>query len=165
MLREHMTTAIAGKEVNITRIIKAPRVLVWRAWTDPVQVAAWWGPQGFTNPHCVWDARPGGAILVHMRGPKDSPFDFVMPMKGKFHEVVAPERLVLTSTAMEDDDGVAQLETHNTITLQEHAEGTKLSVHAVVVKVMPAAQNAINGMQAGWMQSLEKLDAFMGEQA
>jgi uncharacterized protein YndB with AHSA1/START domain len=128
-------------------------------------VAAWWGPQGFTNPHCVWDARPGGAILVHMRGPKGSPFDFVMPMKGTFHEVVAPERLVFTSTAMEDDEGVAQLETHNTITLQQHAEGTKLSVHAVVVKVMPAAQNAINGMEAGWTQSLEKLTVFIGEQA
>jgi uncharacterized protein YndB with AHSA1/START domain len=66
-------------DLVITRIFDAPRELVWKAWTDPKHVDQWWGPHGFTNPLCEWDARPGVKILVHMRGPKGSPFDFDMP--------------------------------------------------------------------------------------
>ena len=57
------------REVTITRIIDAPRELVFKAWTDPKHMAQWWGPRYFTNPICEMDVRPGGAILIHMRGP------------------------------------------------------------------------------------------------
>jgi len=158
-----MTTEKSKHDLVLTRIFDTPRALVWKAWTDPKQIAQWWGPHGFTNPLCVWDARPGGCILVHMRGPAGSQFDFVMPMKGRFHEVVAPERLVFTSTALEDAAGNAQLETHNTITFTEHNGKTTLTLHAKVVKAMPAAAGAIAGMEQGWSQSLEKLSAFLQE--
>lgn len=100
-----------------------------------------------------------------MRGPAGSAFDTVLPMKGMFHEVAAPGRLVFTSTAMEDAAGHPQLETHNTITFEEYNGKTRLTLHAKVVKAMPAAAGAIAGMEQGWGQSLEKLTAFLAESA
>ena len=55
-------------------------------------MAQWWGPKGFTNPFCELDARPGGAIRIHMRAPDG----VVFPMTGRFREVAEPERLVFT---------------------------------------------------------------------
>ncbi len=57
-----------GREINLTRIFDAPRELVFRAFTDARLLAEWFGPNMFTNPVCEVDARPGGAILIHMRG-------------------------------------------------------------------------------------------------
>jgi uncharacterized protein YndB with AHSA1/START domain len=165
-LADYLPKMSASKaDLVITRIFDAPRALVWKAWTDPKQVAQWWGPHGFTNPLCEWDARPGGAILVHMRGPTGSIFDMVMPMKGMFHEVAVPGRLVFTSTALEDAAGKPQLETLNTITFEEYNGKTRLTLHAKVVKAAPAAAGAIAGMEQGWSQSLEKLTAFLEELA
>ena len=56
-----------GREFVITREFDAPRELVFQAWTDPKHLAEWWGPRGFTNPVCQWDARPGGKIYDVMR--------------------------------------------------------------------------------------------------
>src|SRR5258708_6493487 len=48
------------REVTLTRMIDAPRALVWAAWTEPKHMAQWWGPHQFTNPICEMDVRPGG---------------------------------------------------------------------------------------------------------
>jgi len=68
------------QELVLTRVFDAPRELVFKAWTDPKHVAQWWGPHGFTNPVCELDLRPGGAILIHMRGPDG----VVYPMTGTY---------------------------------------------------------------------------------
>src|SRR5438874_12824597 len=78
----------------LTRVFDAPRELVFRTWTDPQHVEQWWGPHGFSNPVMEWDARPGGAIRNHMRGPDGT----IYPSRGEFLEVVPPERLVFTMT-------------------------------------------------------------------
>ena len=137
----------------ITRIFDAPRELVFKAWTDPKHVAQWWGPKGFTNPVCELDVRPGGVILIHMTGPDGA----VYPNKGVFHEIVAPERLVFTSSAFEDKDGNPQLEVLNTVTFAEHNGKTKLTLQAVVVKSAPAVAASLDGMEEGWNQSLDRL--------
>jgi uncharacterized protein YndB with AHSA1/START domain len=89
----------------------------------------------------------------------------VMPMKGRFLEVTALERLIFTSTALEDTAGNPQLETLNTITFEEYNGKTRLTLHAKIVKTAPAAAGAIAGMEQGWSQSLEKLTAFLAESA
>lgn len=147
--------------VAITRIFNAPREVVWKAWTDPQHVAQWWGPNEFTAPLCELDLRPGGAILIHMRGPKGSPFDMIMPMKGVFHEIVAPERLVFASSAFHDEAGIPQLEVLNTVTFEDYNGKTRLTLHAAVVKSTPAVAGAIAGMEQGWTQSLEKFGAYV----
>jgi len=66
------------QQLVLTRVFDAPRELVFKVWTDPKHVARWWGPHRFTNPVCELDLRPGGAILIHMRGPDG----VVYPMTG-----------------------------------------------------------------------------------
>jgi uncharacterized protein YndB with AHSA1/START domain len=142
-----------GRELIITRIIDAPRELVFKAWTDPEQLAKWWGPKYFTNPLCELDLRPGGPILIHMAGPDG----VIYPMKGMFQEIVAPERLVFSSSALEDEAGNAQMEALSTVTFEDQGGKTKLTLQEVVVRSTPAAEWALSGMEEGWNQSLDKL--------
>ena len=64
------TKPLIEREVTITRIFHAPRAVVFRAWTDPVQLAQWWAPKGFTNPVCEIDVRIGGALRIRMASPR-----------------------------------------------------------------------------------------------
>jgi uncharacterized protein YndB with AHSA1/START domain len=152
------TSAVQPNErtVVITRVFDAPRELVWQAWTDPGHMAQWWGPHGFTNPVCELDVRPGGALRIVMRAPDGTEY----PMRGVFREVVKPERLVFTAVA-EDERGNALLEALTTVTFAEDAHKTKLTVHARAVGLAPVAARMLEGMQAGWTQSLEKLEAHV----
>ena len=58
------TTLPMTREVTLTRIIEAPRALVWAAWTEPRHMAKWWGPHHFTNPVCEMDVRAGGKLMI-----------------------------------------------------------------------------------------------------
>ncbi len=58
-----------SNEIKITRIYDAPVRAVWDAWTDPEQVAQWWGPRGFTLTTDSKDIRPGGHWDYTMHGP------------------------------------------------------------------------------------------------
>ena len=145
------------RELVITRVLDAPRELVFKLWTDPKHVARWWGPKWFTNPVCELDARPGGAIRIDMADPDG----VIYPMKGVFQEVLAPERLVFSNFALEDEQGDAQLEGVTTVTFAEHEGKTKLTLHVVMLKVTPAAQGALDGMEEGWNQSRDKLTDYV----
>ena len=147
------------RELVITRIIDAPRDLVFKAWTDPKRVAQWWGPRYFTNPVCELDARPGGAILIHMRGPDG----VIYPMKGTFQEIMEPEKLVFTASALEEEEGNPLLESLTIVTFAEHEGKTKLTLHVVVTRAEPGAEGALAGMEEGWSQSLDKLTELLAQ--
>jgi uncharacterized protein YndB with AHSA1/START domain len=70
-MRKERKMSVKNKpnEINITRIYDAPLRAVWDAWTDPEQVAQWWGPRGFTLTTHSKDLRPGGSWSYTMHGP------------------------------------------------------------------------------------------------
>jgi uncharacterized protein YndB with AHSA1/START domain len=148
------------KDLTLTRVFNAPRSLVFKAWTDPKLVAQWWSPRMYSNPVCELDVRPGGAILVHMRGPDG----IDNPMTGVYHEIVEPERLVFTTYAVPDETGQYNLQVLNTVTFEEKGDQTHLTMHAVVVKSTPATSGALSGMREGWSQSLDKLNETVTNQ-
>jgi len=148
------------QELVLTRVFDAPRELVFKVWTDPKHVAQWWGPKGFTNPFCELDLRPGGAILIHMRGPDGT----VYPMTGVYQEVVRPERLVFTSGAL-DADGNPLFEVLTTVTFTEESGKTKQILKARVIKRTAQAAPYLAGMEAGWTQSLERLAAYVATES
>jgi len=150
--------APTDREVVITRVFNAPRSVVFKAWTDPKHVAQWWGPHGFTNPVCELDVRPGGAIRIHMRGPDGT----VYPMTGVNQEIVEPERLVFTAAAL-DEKGNPLFEVLNTVIFSEQGGKTKLTLQARVVKLTAGAAPYLSGMEAGWTQSLERLEAYVAK--
>jgi uncharacterized protein YndB with AHSA1/START domain len=150
------TGPFATREVTITRVYDAPRTLVFKMWIEPEHLAQWWGPKGFTNPVCHVDARPGGAIRIDMRGPDGA----VYPMTGTFHEIAEPERIVFTAVAI-DREGSAHAEALTTVTFAEHGGKTKLTVHARGVALTADGAQMLKGMEAGWTQSLERLQALL----
>jgi uncharacterized protein YndB with AHSA1/START domain len=85
-----MSTQSQGNELKIIRVFDAPLTLVWEAWTDPAQVAQWWGPRGFTLTHHSKDLRPGGHWHYTMHGPDGVDY----PSKTIYHEVVPHAKLV-----------------------------------------------------------------------
>jgi uncharacterized protein YndB with AHSA1/START domain len=63
-----MTDEMTFRELDFVRVFDAPRELVWRAWTDPDQLAAWWGPAGMHSPRELIevDLRSGGVFRITM---------------------------------------------------------------------------------------------------
>jgi uncharacterized protein YndB with AHSA1/START domain len=142
----------AEREVVITRIFDAPRALVFQAWTDPKHLKRWWGPKMFTNPVCEVDARVGGAWRIVMRSPDGVDY----PCGGVYREIVEPERLVFTNIAT-DNDGNPILDGLTTVTFEEQGGKTKLTLTTRAVALVEYAAAYLQGMEAGWTQSLESL--------
>src|SRR5688572_17061148 len=80
----------ADNEVIISRVVHAPRELVWEAWTNPKHVVNWWGPRGFTSTTKRHEFRVGGYWEHTMHGPDGVNY----PNKAKFLEIVPLERIV-----------------------------------------------------------------------
>lgn len=146
----------SDREIVISRVVDAPRALVWQAWTDPAHLARWWGPKGFTNPVCNWKAQSGQAIHVVMRAPDGTEY----PMGGEFREIAAPERLVFTSGAL-DAKGKLLFEFLHRVTFAEQNGKTSLTIVSRIIRTTPGAQQYTDGFKAGMTQSLEKLDKFL----
>jgi uncharacterized protein YndB with AHSA1/START domain len=87
-----MADEMTYREVDFVRTFDAPRELVWRACTDPDQIAQWWGPAGMHTPResVEMDVRPGGVFrLTMVMDATGAEF----PSDMHFTEVVEPERL------------------------------------------------------------------------
>jgi uncharacterized protein YndB with AHSA1/START domain len=148
---------IVEREITFVRIFDAPRELVFSMWTDPKHLAQWWGPHQFDNPVCEADARPGGKILIHMRGPDGR----AHVMDGVYREITPPTRIVFTTSV--DDSGVRLLEGHNVVTFEPQGDGkTKLTLQAKVSGFTDITRMMVGGFEAGWSQSLEKLQTLVG---
>jgi uncharacterized protein YndB with AHSA1/START domain len=92
-----MAEAVKAQEITLTRVLDAPREAVWRAWTEPGQLARWWGPPGWSTPleSITMDVTPGGAFRLTSVAEDGTE----MPMEGVYREIVEPERLVLEEPA------------------------------------------------------------------
>ena len=147
------------KELTITRIFNASRELVWKVWTDAKHIQQWWGPKGFTNPVCEWNARAGEKIFIQMKGPDN----MIYPMDGIFDEIIKPEKIVFTSAAL-DKNGNRLFEIINTITFVEDKNKTKLILHFTVINATPEGAPYLAGMETGWNMSLDKLTDYLHDQ-
>jgi uncharacterized protein YndB with AHSA1/START domain len=87
-----------SNEIKITRVYDAPVETVWDAWTDPEQVAQWWGPRGFTLTTHSKDLRPGGHWAYTMHGPDGTDY----PNRTFYFEVEKCKKLVYDHGANDD---------------------------------------------------------------
>lgn len=85
-----IAAAESEREIVTIRIVEAPRGRVFQAWTDPDQLARWWGPRNFTNTFHEFDLRPGGTWRFVMHAPDGIDYQ----NKSVFVEIVEPERIV-----------------------------------------------------------------------
>jgi uncharacterized protein YndB with AHSA1/START domain len=144
----------------LSRMFDAPRALLWKMWTDPAHLVHWWGPDMFTNTNVKVDLRVGGAMQLTMNGPQGSQH----PMKAVFREIKAPERLVFTSNALDDDGGIL-LEGLTTVTFEEIGGKTKVTVKTEATGTADVTKFMLSGMKDGWAQSIDKLAAYLAKAA
>jgi uncharacterized protein YndB with AHSA1/START domain len=85
----------AGREVVASRVLDAPRDVVFEALTHPEHLARWWGPDGFTNTFHEFDLRPGGIWRFTMHGPNGTGYENLHV----FHAIMRPGRLVMQHIA------------------------------------------------------------------
>jgi uncharacterized protein YndB with AHSA1/START domain len=139
----------------LTRVLDAPRALVFKVWSEPEHLVRWWGPTGFTLPSCKMEFHPGGAFRCLMLSPEGSEHR----MHGVYREIVEPEKISFTWCWV-DAEGQAGHETLVTVTLEEagkNAAQTRLTLHHAVFESV-TARDAHNG---GWTQCLERLGAYV----
>ena len=147
-----------GLGIVITRVFDAPRELVWAAWTNPKQLAEWWGPRGFTNPVCEVNLRVGGALRIHMRAPNGT----IFPMRGVFQEIVKPAKLVFTNIAVDNEDRPV-LDGVTTVTFADLGGKTELILKTWAVAMVHYASAYLQGMETGWTMSVDKLAEMLSK--
>jgi uncharacterized protein YndB with AHSA1/START domain len=140
--------------VVIERELDAPRELVWQVWTDPDEVAKWWGPAGFTTPRekIEFDLKPGGVSRMTMVGPDGQEY----PDEGTFRVVDPPSRLSFG----EETTNHPMIESGETTVDFIDLGGERTKV--VVTSRMICADELPDMARVGWGSQLDKLAALLG---
>ncbi len=143
----------SNRELRISRLLRAPRELVWQVFTQPEHIVNWWGPNGFTNTIQTMQVRPGGVWDLTMHGPDGTDYK----NKSVYREIVQPERIVY--------EHISGPKFIATIELLAEGENTRLNWHMLfesaeeleqVIKVFKADE--------GLKQNAEKLADYVNRQ-
>lgn len=143
----------AAREVVIERELPFSRALVWKAFTDPVHVNEWWGPEGFRNVDVVLDLRVGGTWSYVMVGPDGTRY----PNHNLFKEITPQTRIVYDA-----GDG-EKVWFEASITLVEIPTGTRVILrHLFPTQAFRDEVVEKYGAIEGGKQHLAKLEAYIG---
>ena len=143
----------SDQQILITRIFEASREAVFAAWTDPAQIAAWYGPEQFETPReqIHIDLRVGGRYELTMvqRGG-----DAEFPIGYDIIELVEPELIVLRSDPMPElgmhEPTVTRVEFH------DHGDKTRMTLSD------GPYPSGGGHAEAGWNGAFEKLAVLLG---
>lgn len=138
-----MATMSDQRELVITRVLDAPRDLVFSCWTDPRHLAEWWGPAGFTAPSVTADVSEGGAWRTCIRNSADGA---ELWSSGVYLEIAPPERLVF-SFAWDVEEGEPVEDTLVTVTFAERGEKTEMTFHQAGFDDVASRDGHITGWQ------------------
>jgi uncharacterized protein YndB with AHSA1/START domain len=137
--------------LEMQRVVSAPREVVFRACTEPDQLAKWWGPNGFTAPSVDLDVRVGGSYRIAMQPPDGELFH----LTGEFREVDPPARLAYTFRWEEPDPD--DRETVVTLSFLDRGDSTEL-----ILSQGPFATEARLALhREGWTDGLNRLQDLM----
>jgi uncharacterized protein YndB with AHSA1/START domain len=146
--KNNTLSATADREILSERLFNAPVELVWKAWSDPEQLAKWWGPKGFTNTFHEFNFKPGGTWRFIMHAPNGADF----PNESVFVEIVQNERIVL--------DHIVAPKFRMTATFTEQGGKTHLRWHMVFESA--ETYEKVKGFAVeGNKQNLDRLEAHL----
>jgi uncharacterized protein YndB with AHSA1/START domain len=155
-----MTTKTAEDlQLEIRRLIKAPRERVFEAWADPEQLKRWFGPQeNYIVPQVKVDLRTGGKYRIQMRN-DDGEFHTAV---GTYREIKPPERLVFTwaweKNGSEPDFGEVE-PVEMLIVLEFHARGQDTEL--VLTQTQFASVESRDRHEQGWNGCLDRLEKLV----
>ena len=145
-------------DLEISRVLRVPRELVWQAWSDPAHLKEWWCPKPWTTEVRAFDLRPGGAFHTFMRGPDGGTSD----NPGAFLEVVPQSRLVWTSALLEHWRPAADPWMPMTayINLSDEGEHTRYVATVLHKDKATRDQHEAMGFFDGWGTCITQLEQF-----
>ncbi len=141
------------KALRLSRRFKAPREAVFRAFTDPAALTAWFAPEGMSVGNLKVDLRPGGAYSLEFQQPDGGSH----AVSGVYREISPPARLAMTWVWGQGD--MAGMETLVTIDLAEAGAETELTL---THEKLPS-QNSIDHHSKGWISIFGCLDRLVEE--
>jgi uncharacterized protein YndB with AHSA1/START domain len=144
-------------DLVISRLLRAPRAALWRAWTEPDLLAQWWCPKPWTTQVRAFDLRPGGAFHTFMQGPDGGTSD----NPGCFLEIVAHERIAFTSCLL------AGWRPHTpwmaftaVIAMADEAGATRYTATVMHPDKPTRDRHEEMGFFEGWNTCIDQLEAF-----
>ena len=152
------------KEVVFERTFDASPENVWQAWTDPTRLREWWGPNDVGIPECEADVRTGGKIRIVMEaGEAMGPYKGTRwPMEGVYTVVKTNSELSYTAKAWtEGQKEATEIDQVTDLVLKDRNGKTTIELKVTINRIGPKAGMAVQGMQMGFNQQLDKLDKFL----
>lgn len=137
--------------LRLKRVLPAPRATVYRALSDPSELAKWWGPRGFSVPSVDFDPEPGRSYRIAMQPPDGEVFH----LSGEFLELDPPARL--TYTFRWDPPDPDDRQTVTRLTLQERDDQTEL----LLIQGVFATDERLALHRRGWTETLDRLEELL----
>jgi uncharacterized protein YndB with AHSA1/START domain len=144
---------MSERTLHFEREFEAPRELVWKMWTDPDEIARWWGPEGFTTPResIEYDVRPGGVARLTMVGPDVTEY----PNDGHFGIVEPPARLSFYEEEVDSEMIESAESTIEFIELDENR------TRVVITQRLVCADELVEMAKSGWNSQMDKLERLL----
>jgi uncharacterized protein YndB with AHSA1/START domain len=158
-----------GPVFNVTRVFKAPRELVWKAWTDPALFTQWFGPKGVTTTVLRFELEPGG--IAHSR--MDTPDGQRMWAKFVYREIEPPSRLVWEHSFADADANIIRgpfddtwpLRLLATLLFTDEGADTRITLTWWPMDATDTEratfEATIPSMSMGWGGTFDRLDDFL----
>jgi len=140
-------------EIRFIRTYDAPVQAVWDAWTDPDQIAQWWGPRGFTTTTHSKDLRPGGSWIYTMHGPDGTDY----PNRADYLEVEVFAKLVYDHGVSEDQPPFFRV----TVLFSESKGKTKMEMSMTLPTPEAVEETRKFIKQAGGYSTWDRLSEYL----
>jgi len=149
-------SATADREIVVSRVIDAPRELVFEAFTEVRHLSRWWGPEGFTTTTQSFEFRVGGEWIFVMHGPDGTDY----PNWITWTEINPPERIALLHGAVRDDPNAFV----SVLTFEPEGAVTRIEMRTVF-PTKEMRDHAVEKYHAieGARQTLNNLAAYVTE--
>lgn len=143
----------AEREIKVSRIIDAPRDVVFDAFLDAEHISEWWGPNGFTTTIHHMDAKPGGSWKFIMHGPDGTDF----PNYIQYVDIKKPEIIVYHHGSKENDPEQFESAT----ILEEVGESTRVILYHLFASAKVRQEMIKFGALEGGKETLERLSELL----
>jgi uncharacterized protein YndB with AHSA1/START domain len=152
-----MPAEARSNEIRITRVYEAPAQAVWEAWTDPDQVARWWGPRGFTLTTHSKDLRVGGSWIYTMHGPDGVDY----PNRATYLEVEEGRRLVYDHGANDEREALFRV----TVVFSEKDGRTTMQMSMALATPEAAEETKKFIKKAGGNATWDRLAEYLAKES
>ncbi|MDB4881442.1 MAG: hypothetical protein JWL95_208 [Gemmatimonadetes bacterium] len=146
-----------ARDLTLSRVIKAPREVIWNAWTDAASFEKWWIPAPARCKVLAMELRPGGSFETQI---SENGGDFMPHLRGCFLAVDDLERIVFTNSLVDGWRPAEQPFMTAIITLRDHPDGTEYLAHVMHKNSADRNMHEEMGFYDGWGTVTEQLAAL-----